>query len=90
MAKRKKNGQMSDDELVLRRFHKDVRKLKRVCRDNNITLLEYENALNDDVCILSQSEYEIGAAKEYVTEGIESYFVHSSDFSTTQQLFDHG
>lgn len=80
---------MSEAELELRRFHKDVRKLERVCRDNGITLLEYENALNDDVCILSISEYEIGVAKEYTSEGLESYFVHNSDFSKTQQLFDH-
>jgi len=89
MAKRKKNGQMSESELDLRRFHKDVRTLKKVCRDNNITLLNYEEAINDDVCILSQSEYEIGATKEYASEGLECYFVHSSDFSKIQQLFDH-
>ncbi len=89
MAKRKKNGQMSDHELELRRFHKDVRKLKRVCEDNGITLLGYDDALNDDVCILSESEYEIGAIKEYISEGLECYFIHDSDFNTVQQLFDH-
>ena len=80
---------MSDAELETRRFHKDVKKLQKVCRDNNITLIEYEDALNDDICVLSKSEYEIGAAKEYIGENLESYFVHSSDFSKTQQLFDH-
>lgn len=89
MAKRKKNGQMSDHELELRRFHKDVRKLKRVCEDNGITLLRYDDALNDDVCILSESEYEIGAIKEYISEGLECYFIHDSDFNAVQQLFDH-
>lgn len=90
MAKRRKNGQMSESELELRRFHSDVRKLKKVCRDNNIALLEFDEALNDDVCILSQSEYEVGSAKEYLNNSLESYFVHDSDFSKTQQLFDHG
>lgn len=89
MAKRRKNGQMSESELELRRFHSDVRKLKKVCRDNNIALLEFDEALNDDVCILSQSEYEIGSAKEYLSNSLESYFVHDSDFSRTQQLLDH-
>ena len=89
MAKRRENGQMSNSELDLRRFHKDVRTLKKVCRDNNITLLEYEEAINDDICILSQSEYEIGATKEYASEGLECYFVHSSNFSKVQQLLDH-
>lgn len=89
MAKRKKNGQMSESELELRRFHSDVRKLKKVCRDNNIALLEFDEALNDDVCILSRSEYEIGSAKEYLSNSLESYFVHDSDFSRTQQLLDH-
>lgn len=80
---------MSESELELRRFHKDVRKLKKVCEDNGIPLLEYDNALNDDVCILSQSEYEIGATKEYIDEGLECYFVHDSEFNIVQQLFDH-
>lgn len=90
MAKRRKNGQMSESELELRRFHSDVRKLKKVCRDNNVLLLEFDEALNDDVCILSQSEYEIGSVKEYLSNSLESYFVHDSDFSRTQQLFNHG
>ena len=90
MAKRRKNGQMSESELELRRFHSDVRKLKKVCRDNNIVLLEFDEALNDDTCILSQSEYEVGVAKEYASNNLECYFVHSFDFSRTQQLFDHG
>lgn len=90
MAKRIKNGQMSESELELRRFHSDVRKLKKVCRDNNIALLEFDEALNDDVCILSRSEYEIGSTKEYLSNSLESYFVHDSDFSRTQQLFDNG
>lgn len=81
---------MSESELNLRRFHSDVRKLKKVCRDNNVLLLEFDEALNDDVCILSQSEYEIGSVKEYLGNSLESYFVHDSDFSRTQQLFDHG
>ena len=90
MAKRRKNGQMSESELELRRFHSDVRKLKKVCRDNNIALLWFDEALNDDVCILSRSEYEIGSTKEYLSNSLESYFVHDSDFSRTQQLFDYG
>lgn len=89
MAKRRKNGQMSESELELRRFHSDVKKLKKVCRDNSIALLEFDEALNDDVCILSRSEYEVGSAKEYLSNSLESYFVHDSDFSRTQQLLDH-
>lgn len=89
MAKRRKNGQMSESELELRRFHSDVRKLKKVCRDNNIELLEFDEALNDDVCILSQSEYEVGSAKEYLSNSLECYFVHDFNFSRTQQLLDH-
>lgn len=81
---------MSESELELRRFHSDVRKLKKVCRDNNIVLLEFDEALNNDTCILSQSEYEVGVAKEYASNSLECYFVHDSDFSRTQQLFDHG
>lgn len=80
---------MSESELELRRFHSDVRKLKKVCREHNITLLEFDEAINDDVCILSRSEYEIGSAKEYLSNSLESYFVHDYNFSKVQQLLDH-
>ena len=80
---------MSESELELRRFHSDVRKLKKVCREHNITLLEFDEAINDDVCILSQSEYEIGSTKEYISSSLECYFVHDYNFSKVQQLLDH-
>ena len=89
MAKRKKNGQMSDQELELRRFHKDVRNAKKVCEEAGVSLMTYDDALNDDICILSLDEYFIGTTKSYVDENIESYFVHESDFSETQTLLDH-
>lgn len=80
---------MSNEELTTRRYHKDVRKLKKICSDNNIVLLSYQEASDDNVCILSNDEYEIGATKEYITDHSENYFVHEEDFSKTQQLFDH-
>jgi len=89
MAKRRKNGQMSDHELELRRFHKDAKKLKKICDDNNIELLNFEEANSFDICILSKNEYEIGATKEYVSETNEPYFVSEENFNKTQTLYDH-
>ena len=89
MAKRKKNGQMSETELELRRFHKEVRNARKACEEMNIALLSFDDALNDDVCILSKNEYEIGAVKQYIDNTNEPYFVHEANFTEVQTLLDY-
>ena len=39
MAKRRANGQMSDSELELRRFHRQVKRVKKYCADQDIELM---------------------------------------------------
>ena len=41
MAKRRKNGQMSDEELEVRRHHSSLRRLKAHCSDENVELKDY-------------------------------------------------
>ncbi len=89
MAKRTKGGRMSQTELDLRRYHKDLRLMKQVCRDSNINLLSHDDALNDDQCILSRDEYEIGAVKEYLTAQNEPYFVHPEQYNEIMTKFYH-
>ena len=56
MAKRRKNGQMSDEELEVRRHHSSLRRLKANCSDENVELKDYESANPDDMCVLSLSD----------------------------------
>ena len=42
MAKRRKNGQMSDEELEVRRHHASLRRLKSHCSNANVVLKNYE------------------------------------------------
>lgn len=89
MAKRTKSGRMSQQELDLRRYHKDVKKVKQVCMDKDKQLLSFDEALNDDKCILSKNEYEIGAVKEYLDNSNEPYFVHEEDYDELIHQFYH-
>ena len=52
MAKRRANGQMSDDELEVRRHHSSLRRLKAHCSDENVELKDYESANTDEMCVL--------------------------------------
>ena len=47
MAKRRKNGQMSDSELETRRHHASLRRLKVYCSDMNVELKDYKSILSD-------------------------------------------
>lgn len=83
------NGRMSDAEKELRRYHRDVKKLKKLCEEHEIVLKSYDEALNDDICVLSKNDYEIGACKEYLDDSNEPYFVHEQEFTTTQSLLGY-
>lgn len=86
MTKRKSNGQMSDEELLKRRFHSEVRNMKRICEQQGITLYNYENAPVDSICILSKDEYELGAVRRYIFVDNESYFVEESYYEQVDTL----
>lgn len=75
MAKRRANGQMSDKELEIRRFHRSVKRLQKYCKDQDIELHSWIDAGNDEQCVLSKDEIELGAYKEYLTDENEPYFV---------------
>lgn len=85
MAKRRANGQMSDSELELRRFHRQVKRVKKYCADQNIELHDWLNAQNDEQCVLSKDECELGAYKEYLTNENEPYFVPEDRFQEVSQ-----
>lgn len=62
-------------EITKRQFRSDVRKLKRLCENNAINLASFDDAEEDWICILSESEYEIGSLKHSCSCDLENYFV---------------
>ena len=76
----KTNRIQSTSEMIRRRFHADVRGLKRKCEQNNIALFTYYNAKDSDICILSSDEYEIGSGRIDCSPENENYFVSENDY----------
>lgn len=85
MAKRRKNGQMSDDELETRRHHSSLRKLKAHCSDMNVELKDFKSAGPDDMCVLSLDDLDLGARKSYLTADNDSWFVGEDDYDEVSQ-----
>lgn len=85
MAKRRKNGQMSDSELETRRHHKSLRRLKAHCSDMNVELKDYKSAGPDDMCVLSLDDVDLGARKVYLTVDNDSWFVDENDYEEVSQ-----
>lgn len=85
MARRRKNGQMSDSELEIRRYHASLRKLKAYCSDVNVELKDYKSADPDDMCVLSLEDVDLGARKNYLPEDNDSWFVSEDDYDEVSQ-----
>lgn len=85
MAKRRKNGQMSDDELETRRHHSSLRRLKAHCSDMNVELKDFESAGPDDMCVLSLEDVDLGSRKNYLTVDNDSWFVGEDDYEEVSQ-----
>lgn len=86
MAKRRKNGQMSDDELETRRHHSSLRRLKAHCSDMNVELKDFESAGPDDMCVLSLEDVDLGSRKSYLTVDNDSWFVGEDDYEEVSQI----
>ncbi len=80
MTKRKLNGQMSEQELLTRRFHSDVRKIKNACEKQDVTIYDFSTAPEDSICVISSDEYELCAVRRYIFVDNESYFVEEDDY----------
>ncbi len=75
MSKKGVTRVQSAKELDLRRYHAQVRKLKKLCEDNDVPLFTYDEAEDTMVCILSDSDYELGDTKPYCSKDHENYFI---------------
>lgn len=80
MTARRKNGQMSNEEIELRRFHRSLKRIKKWCKDQDIKIHSYSEASSDEVCVTSKDEYEVSSRRDYLPEDNESYFVSEEDY----------
>ena len=71
----------SISEMIKRRYHADVRKLKKQCEELEITLFDFYSANDSCVCILSSDEYEIGCNHADCSAENENYFVSEDDYT---------
>lgn len=85
MAKRRKNGQMSDSELETRRHHSSLRKLKAHCSDMNVELKDFKSAAPDDMCVLSLDDVDLGSRRNYLTVDNDSWFVDEGNYEEVSQ-----
>ena len=85
MAKRRKNGQMSDNELETRRHHSSLRKLKAHCSDMNVELKDFNSANPDDMCVLSLDDVDLGSRRNYLTVDNDSWFVDEDNYEKVSQ-----
>lgn len=76
----KTNRIPSTSEMIRRRFHADVRGLKKRCKSLDIDLHDFYNADDTMICILSSDEYEIGETKGGCSPENENYFVSEDDY----------
>ena len=85
MTKRRKNGQMSDNELETRRHHSSLRKLKANCSDVNVELKDFNSANPDDMCVLSLDDVDLGSRRNYLTVDNDSWFVSEDNYEEVSQ-----
>lgn len=86
MSKKGVTRVQSAKELESRRYHAQVRKLKKLCEDNDISLFTYDKAEDTMVCVLSDSDYELGDTKPYCSKENENYFITESSLNKLYNL----
>ncbi len=72
---------MSATELEKRRFHAQVRKLRKLCVEYNLTLKSGTSAKSYDLCVLSSEDYYIGDTRDqHKIFPVESYFIDPNEY----------
>lgn len=77
----------SMNELIIRRYHSDVRKLKRLVAELNVQLVPFDQAEPSDVCILSNSDVELQERKLRCNSSNENYFISESSYYKYEKEF---
>lgn len=66
--------------IIKLRFRQNVIKLKKECKRLCLSLLKYNEASDDAICVLSSSDYEIREIKSNCSEDNENYFLHPDSY----------
>ena len=70
----------SFEKTLRMRFHKNVRELKKLAKENGWKLKNFNEAEVGYMCVLSDRDYEIGSTIESCDENNENYFMSQSDY----------
>lgn len=79
----------SEHEMLQRRFHADVRRLKAVCKTNKFELSRYDLSKPDWICILSSSDYELESEMIDCDEHNENYFLSPEDYQNYRERYGY-
>ena len=66
--------------LQKRRFHRELRNLKKFSKENDLTLKSFDDASPYDQCVISENEFEIGELARECDPDLESYFYSPIDY----------
>jgi hypothetical protein len=75
----------SEKELLTRRYHQDVRNFKKWCENNNVSYKTFDEASNDDICVLSKNELLESLDRSLISEDNECYFLNQDDYEKWQE-----
>lgn len=78
---------MPTKELLTRRFHSDVRKLKQRCTELNLWLKDIGEAQVKDICVISTSDYEIGSFREDCSKENENWFLSIKEYERLLETY---
>lgn len=84
----RKKISVSVEGITKRRFHNDVRKLKKQCEQHHWTLLAYEDVeFGYFICVLSEDEYEIGEQCMVCSSETENYFLSPNEYEQYVDIY---
>lgn len=64
----------------LRRYRNEVNRFKKWCEVNEVAYMDYDEASQDDICILSLNEFDLGDTRSQILEDHESMFLSQEDY----------
>lgn len=80
MAARHTRRSWSLEQRETNAYNREVRNFIKWCEEHDIKYHRYGEALFDDICVLSRSEFDIHDSKQIIFEDNESYFLSPKDY----------
>ena len=73
---------------ISRAYNRAVRRYQEWCEERHLKLKTWQEADNYDICVLSQSEYDVGEYRKKVVENNRSYFMEEDDYEKFERESD--